>query len=231
MVSARINHSSIAGQQEKIGELSLLSGQCAGRPAAEVCIAERYHRVYNTRISEFLPLILCLQHQGTPLAAAGLRPGHYRPMFLEQYLAAPVEQQVAAVAKRPVDRLSLVEIGNFAVMTPGMSTLLLTVAASALIEAGYEWAVFTATRQVERLLKRLGYQPQVMAVADPHRLTGDPAIWGTYYENHPRVMVGNLASALALMEQTPRLRELVAPYREEINIAAASLADYRRLMV
>ena len=215
---------------DKAGEFSLLSSHCQGRRQAEAAIADCYQRVYNTSLTEFLPLILCLQDQGVPLAASGLRPGHYRPLFLEQYLEAPVEQQVAAIIRRPVNRTSLVEIGNFAVMNRGYSTLLLAVLAISLVDAGYHWAVFTATQQVERLLKRLGFEPQVLAAADPHRLQGDASLWGSYYQNRPRVMVGNLSAARELIHSSTRLRAMIAPFQGEIAEAAVSLADYRRLL-
>ena len=160
---------------------------------------------------------------------AGFRPGLYRPMFLEQYLDAPIEQQVSALSRQPVDRCSLVEIGNFAVASKGYGPLVMVLMAAALAEAGYEWMIFTVTEQVERLIRRLGFKPHYLASADANRLAGEKLHWGSYYENNPRVMAGNIKTATSVIAQRTFLSEIVMRHCHDISQIAQSLQDYRRL--
>ncbi len=199
------------------------------REQAESFIADKYRRVYNADLHEFLPIIIRISQADTPVGAFGLRPGHYRPMFLEQYLDSPVEHQVAEIYRQPVDRSSLVEVGNLVVSRNGYGPLLLVTLAMSLARAGYEWMVFTVTEQVERLLKRLGFKPHYLVFADPDRLTAHKCSWGTYYANNPRVMVGSLAQAATIVSNNPQLSAIAQRLQNQSREIADALSDYRRL--
>ncbi len=199
------------------------------RAQAEKFIADKYRCVYNAELNEFLPIIISISQAGAAAAAFGLRPGHYRPMFLEQYLDSPVEHQVAAFSRQPVDRSSLVEVGNLAVSRNGYGPLLMATLAMSLAAAGYQWLVFTVTEQVERLLKRLGFNPHYLVMADPQRLIADKASWGTYYANKPRVMIGSLAQAAAAINNSPQLCAIAQQCQDQSRDIASALSDYRRL--
>lgn len=211
-------------------EIDLYTQGCSGRRALEHYISKKYLQVHDAHINECLPILVGIRDRAERLGAFGLRPGHYRPMFLEQYLDSPIEQQVASISKHPIDRCSLVEIGNLAVTRKGYGPLAMVVLAMSLAEAGYEWMVFTVTEQVERLMNRLGFEPHYLAGADPSRLQGDTSIWGSYYNNNPRVMVGNLRAALDIVSQSSRLSAIANEQRDNITGIASSLRDYRRLM-
>ena len=199
------------------------------RAQAETFIADRYRRVYNAELNEFLPIIISISQAGARAAAFGLRPGHYRPMFLEQYLDSPVEHQVAALSRQPVDRSSLIEVGNLVVSRKGYGPLLMATLAMSLAAAGYEWMVFTVTEQVERLMKRLGFYPHRLVLADPERLTAGKTSWGTYYANKPRVMIGSLAQAVTIISNSPQLCAIAQQCQDQSRDIASALADYRRL--
>lgn len=210
-------------------KLDLYLERCPGRQSLENYISSKYQQVHNAQIREYLPILAGIRGMEGFLGAFGLRPGQYRPMFLEQYLDSPVEQQIAVFSKKPVDRCTLMEIGNLAITRKGYGPIVMVIMAKALAEAGYEWMVFTVTEQVERLMKRLGFEPHDLASADPDCLAGDKSLWGSYYENNPRVMVGNLKEARQLIEDSGRLRELANQQRMNISNMANSLRDYRRL--
>ena len=169
-------------------DIGLYGTKCAEREALERFIAEKYLQVHSARLNEYLPVLLGVRYNEELVGAVGMRPGAYRPMFLEQYLDSPIEQQVAAFSKQPVDRCSLVEIGNLAIARKGHGPLLMAMMTAVLAEAGYEWMVFTVTEQVERLIGRLGFKPHYLKGAEPDRLVGDRSLWGSYYENNPRVI-------------------------------------------
>ena len=175
-----------------------------------------------------MPLLLSVHNKGHLACAAGFRPGLYQPMFLEQYLDVPIEQEVARLAKQPVDRQSLIEVGNFAVARNGYGSHIMTLIAVALAEANYEWMIFTVTQQMERLIRRLGFRPYFLASADESRLSDEGSCWGGYYNHQPRVMAGNINIAIDVIAQSDFLSDLVARNQSEINKIACSLQGYRK---
>ncbi len=213
----------------EIGRVSLQSENGPKRKQLERYISDKYLQAHNASISEFMPILLEMTGDETRQAALGLKPGQYRPMFLEQYLDSPIEQQVSVLSKRPIDRCSLVEIGNLVVTRRGAGLPLFVLSAVALYEAGYEWMVFTVTDEVERLMRRLGFEPDYLASADPARLKGDSANWGTYYDNSPKVMVGSLAKAAALVKSNPALSAVWENNHQDVMKIAGVLAEHRRL--
>ena len=108
--------------------------------------------------------------------------------------------------------------------------LMMVMLAMSLAEAGYEWMVFTVTEQVERLMKRLGFEPQYLVSANPDRLEGDQSLWGSYYENNPRVMVGSLKTASEIIARDRRFSHIANQQRKNIMNISCSLRDYSRLV-
>lgn len=212
---------SVARQQ-----FSLHSESSADRPFIEQFIAERYQRTHNARITHFLPLLMHLAKENKPLAALGLRPGHYSAMFLEQYLDSPIEQQIASMEKQPVDRCSLIEIGNLAVLRKSAGLLLFMIMAMSLARAGFEWMVFTVTEQTERLIGQLGFNPRYLSAVDSTLARGQ---WGSYYEKNPRVMIGSLREASELANSSSFFVAMLSAYHNDITAIACSLRDYCRL--
>ncbi|MBL4761128.1 MAG: thermostable hemolysin [Gammaproteobacteria bacterium] len=210
-------------------ETSLYLEEGSGRQDLERYISNKYLQVHGAHINEYLPILAGVQAGGELAGAFGLRPGQYRPMFLEQYLDAPIEQQVASITKQPVDRCALMEIGNLAITRTGYGPLVMVLLSMSLAEAGYEWMVFTVTEQVERLMKCLGFEPHYLVSADPDRLDGDQLLWGSYYQNNPRVMVGSLKTVSEIIARDSRLSNIAVQQRENIADIASSLRDYRRL--
>jgi hypothetical protein len=220
-------------------------GNCAGfdlhaagspaRPALQAYIAGQFARVHQAHVTRFMPLLLQM-HQCSPVdgsdttqGVVGLNPGCSGEMFLELYLDNPIEQSVAGVVGQPIDRASLIEIGNLAVSQRGSGLLLFVIMTCALQEAGYQWMVFTATREVEKLINRLGYVPTCVASASAAKLGDEARAWGRYYATNPRVMLGNLADAARVLRSNPRLDDLFGRHQADIQRLAQSLRDQRRL--
>jgi len=210
-------------------EFSLHSGRSPHRNQLETYIAERYEQAHNASISSFMPILLEMTREGESQAALGLRPGHHRPMFLEQYLDSPIEQQIAKFSKQPIDRCALIEVGNLAVTHRGAGLLLFVILTMLAAEASYVWMIFTVTEEVEKLIRKLGFDLHYLIAADPARVKGGTENWGRYYDNNPRVMVGSLEQAVSVMKNSPALSAVLEDYRQEITMVSSSLSDYRRL--
>ncbi len=199
------------------------------RARLEAYIADTYRSTYQARISQFYPLLLGMNITGETEAVVGLRPGFCRPMFLEHYLDLPIEQEIAALARCPVDRASLVEIGNLVSTRRGGSQLLFVVMAAALERAGYQWMVFTATPQVQKLVRRFNVELHDLANAEARQLGLQAEDWGSYYATRPKVMTCNIPKAMAVARGRRSMNILLENYRDAIDSLAKCLRDHRRL--
>ena len=61
-----------------------------------------------------------------------------------------------------------------------------------LLERDYRWVVFTATREVRALLRRLCFRAYALAPATPAHLPDRGVSWGSYYAHKPSVMAGRI---------------------------------------
>ena len=83
-----------------------------------------------------------------------------------------------------------------------MARILIPLLARHLHRLGYEWVVFTATRELRNTFTRLGLNPLVIAAADPAHLADGGANWGSYYANEPIVMAGKVSHGVRIPLQT-----------------------------
>ena len=208
-------------------DIDLLNPWSIDRPDLEQFIADRYRQVYDARLNHFLPLLMRVQMHGRTLAALGLRPGCCGPMYLENYLGGPIEQAIAKHARAPVQRASIVEVGNLVSACPGSSQSLFLVMAAAVHKAGYRWMAFTATRQVRKLLKRLNYHPILLERADATCLGEDASRWGRYYETQPQVLAGGICAAMENMLGNAAMRSVLDRYQRRIGFLADRLKHQR----
>ena len=130
---------------------------------------------------------------------AGWRCAADAPLFLESYLDAPVETAVAKLAGHPVERSRIVEVGNLAAARAGASVDVILALSRHLDRLGYEWVVFTATRELIGIFARIGLPLLALAPADPARLGDDAGAWGHYYETQPIVVTGPIRLAIERM--------------------------------
>ena len=163
--------------------------------ATTATIAMVYRKAYGARLSSFMPRLLKVAAPtGSFRAIVGIRSAAEQPLFLEAYLDEPIEQAIAAKTGEVVDRKCIVEIGNLAESRPGDARLGIIASTMYLHMLGYRWVVFTAVPQLLNAFKRLGIETHEMVAADPGRLPQDErAIWGSYYDEHPMVCLGDIA--------------------------------------
>ena len=164
------------------------------RDSCEDFIAARFERAYGARVAHFSPHLLGVRDTlARWRAASGYMPADGGRLFLEQYLEAQIEAQLARCRGRIVARSSIVEIGNLAAASPGLARILIPLLARHLHRLGYGWVVFTATRELRNTFARLGLRPLGIAAADPACLADGGASWGSYYASDPIVMAGRIS--------------------------------------
>lgn len=168
----------------------------AHREETEAFIRTIFARHHAARVVSFAPQLLRIERHERIVAAAGWRPAATQALFLERYLDQPVEKAMARLAERRVPRERLVEVANLAAEKPGATVHVVRALAAHLDRLGYEWVVFTATRELIGILGRLGLRVLALAPADPARLGDAAGAWGHYYEQQPIVVAGRIRLAL-----------------------------------
>ena len=183
--------------------LRLLRRGDEARAETEQLIARVYRQHFGARLSHFMPVLAAHVADGRACAAAGYRSAA-EPLFLERYLPQPVEQMLAAAVGRPVARGQIVEIGQFASQCAGEGRRLMLSLARHLVDAGFRWAVITATAELRRLLRHQRLAARPLAAAQ-RRCVGDEApLWGSYYRHAPKVLAGDLLASLSTLERGRR---------------------------
>lgn len=166
------------------------------RVDAEAFIADIFRCHYGAQVRHFAPNLMLIKDAERILAAVGWRCAGEDRLFLETYLNEPIEEAVSRLAGQAVRREAIVEVGNLAVDRPGYSVDVILMLAHHLNQLGYEWVVFTATRELIGIFRRVGLPPLALAQADPGRLGEQAADWGTYYDSQPVVVAGRIRLAL-----------------------------------
>lgn len=166
------------------------------RPETEAFIRSVFARRHGAEVSSFAPNLLRFEEGGRLVAATGWRAAASEPLFLERYLDQPIEEAVAQLANRGVSRARIVEVGNLAAEKPGSTLQVVVALATQLQRLGYEWVVFTATRELLGIFARIGLPLLALAPADPARLGDDAGAWGHYYETQPIVVAGRIRMAV-----------------------------------
>ncbi len=159
-------------------------------PQAELqMIGHRYREIFGANLSpNFAAYISCRTEQESTAALGYARAG-IDPLFLEAYLDQPVEALVSAAYSRPVARAQIIEIGNFAAVSPQAMILLWGAAANDLSTLG-EIAVATLTRPLRQMFQRIGVPIVEIAEARRDRLGPAATDWGGYFDQDPRICIG-----------------------------------------
>jgi hypothetical protein len=188
-----------AGEQTPASPIRLEAVErgMADRASLESFIDARFDHAYGAKPTHFCPQLLGVRDDaGRWQAAVGYASARDEPLFLEQYLDAPVEVVLSRAFGRAVDRARVVEVGNLAAIDAGMARRLIAELARRFHREGYRWAAFTATSEVRNSFRRLRLVPVVLARADRARLRQGADSWGDYYSHDPLVMGGPILAGL-----------------------------------
>jgi len=197
-----------------IGETSTL------RLEAESFVARRFSSEYGATVEYFLGRHILSYDQGELKSVVGYHVADEAPLYLEQYLSAPVEQVIASrrdVNER-IDRTSVVEVGNLASISPGSFRRLILSLCRYFHEGLSSWVVFTSTPQLLNTFKKLGLELVFLGNAHERDLESGMEDWGSYYEHKPAVVAGNIGYGLQQLLANPVLRKLLdrapVPHKE-----------------
>lgn len=173
--------------------LQLVAPDHPDRSGLEAFIACEFARGYGARLQHFCHTLAgCRDARGEWVAALGYTLANDSRLFLEQYLACPIEAAIGAHVGYPVSRSGIVEVGNMAGSDIGAARALIVAMTRHLHGQRLLWVAFTATRGLLNSFSRLRLVPSVLAEADPACLGKDANEWGSYYATRPQVMFGNI---------------------------------------
>jgi len=196
------------------------------RNDVEAYIQAKFNQTYRAKLTSFLPTLLTLRCAENLSGVAGIGLGaESAHLFLEHYLDAPIEQELARLSSKSVARSKIAEVGNLVATSRGASRLVFVVLASALHKAGLEWMVFTGTSPLIESLRRLGFGIEPIQAARAERLPeSNDTDWGTYYQNSPQVVAGRLDNAMQLIADKTVYSALQTLFAEQIDALAISLS-------
>lgn len=198
--------------------------ESSDRSEIESYVSERFNVSYQAKISHFLPYFLSSRASGSLSSAVGFQPAaNNKSLFLETYLDEAIEDVITNIVMQPIARNKIVEIGNLTSSRKGSSQMLFILIAAILKQAGFEWVVFTATKHVQQILTKLDLQTIELCEADPQRLSDRGDSWGSYYNNQPKVLVGNLDYASDLFKRNDVINFMLENYQHVINEMAKQI--------
>lgn len=166
------------------------------RAEVEAFIRDIYQQRHGAHVREFMPVLVALHDATGIVAAAGYRAAGASALFLERYLAAPVETLLAGAHAPAPARSTIVEVGHLAAARAGEGRRLIMALGPHLARQRFQWVVGTLTQELRSLFLRIGVAPLTLGAADPAALGAAAADWGSYYEHRPLVLAGHLPQAL-----------------------------------
>lgn len=163
------------------------------RENVEHYVRERYALAFDATLLVFMPTFACIfDGDGALLSVCGFRAADSGTLFLEQYLDSPAETVLSQQFGTVIPRGAVIEFGQLASFSRGVSLTLFAHLSQYLVSCGYQWGIFTATGPLQALMHRFGLQPVTLQRADACRVENAASLWGRYYSFLPHVSAGNL---------------------------------------
>lgn len=216
--------------------VTLIPKYKAERQSIEQFIHAVYAEQYAADIQHFMPVLMGLHAKtGSYLAALGLRPAAEGPLFLEHYLAHPIEEVLAAATQydaSEISRASIVEVGNLAAHHAGGTRWLIIALTAYLQGAGYDWVAFTSVPSLRNSFRKLGLKLYTLGAAEQSRLPeAEQAHWGRYYETRPLVMAVNVHHTYGVLERLLRVEHALTSLRQiwQQSFAYGDAAKFKAL--
>jgi len=199
---------------------SLYFKESAKRKDLEQYIHDKYQSAYDAELNHYMPCFLTMEGDSCINSTLGVRTAKRGKLFVEQYSAKPIDEEIQEHCNTEVSRDEIVEIGNLAALKPGSSQLLLVILVAFLHRSGYKWATFSATEDVQKITNKLGFTTYKLCEAKSRCLNGDAKDWGNYYDSKPYLIAGDVEHTYKKL-QDHRLYGLVLSYFDE-NIKTLS---------
>ncbi len=171
-----------------------------GRIELEDYVRDAFARKHGAVVRSFMPTLLAFRDRGGALrGVTGVRGAHEERLYLEQYLARPIEQALAEALRSRgapvVSRRDIAEVGNLAGASCRAAVRMVAHVPAYLASQGYAWIVFTATGTLREILAGFGAPLIELARADGASVAAASDEWGRYYDTDPRVYAGYLPDA------------------------------------
>ncbi len=191
------------------------------RGEIEKFISQCFHAAHGARVRHFMPRLLSLRaNQGDLIAAFGLRSAANSPLFLETYLDRPIEQLLQFRLGKTIRREEIIEVGNLSALYPGAARWLIVALTAMLHDEGYKWVTFTGTSALRNGFGRLGLCPVELGAASlDHLPHADRLDWGSYYDNTPMVMAGDISYGYRSLLQQRDLSDLLRAGMNTVDAA------------
>jgi hypothetical protein len=181
-------------------------------------IQQRFRKAHGADIRHFMPELFGMSNAAGELCAvAGIRMANLGQLFLERYLDDAIDPLISATAGQPVDRSSIVEVGNLAASDTGSARMSIIAITYLLATGGLEWVAFTGNVGLVNSFHRLGLNPVTLCAADPERLGDERHHWGSYYESKPWVHVGNIRAGFIHLQNSGMFDRLGLPTSNEVS--------------
>lgn len=170
--------------------IAVVNEQDPTRMELETFIQQSFARVYQAKITYFMPTLLSLKDQQQNLrAVCGLRHAEEAPLFLENYFAEPIETILSEKTGSIVRRDEIIEIGNLAILEPACIRSLLASVSVYLHQTEVKWVVFTGIQTLINALNKLHLPLHLLGQAHIDCLPAEEhASWGRYYDLQPKVI-------------------------------------------
>ena len=156
------------------------------RQSVETFIADTYLKTYGAHISTFAPTLVAKFSESRVQCAAALR-FEEDGFFSECYVDEPFETILSRVHGHEVDRHRIFEVSSLSSCSPADAPRFVNEIVAFGENARFDWAIFTATARLRRLLERIRLPLLTIAQASADCVT-KPDRWGTYYESMPMVL-------------------------------------------
>ena len=204
--------------------IQLHDSSSAERNNVEQYITDQFYASYQANVNSFLPYLLSSSTTDDNLSAViGFQPATNKPLFLEQYLESNIESILSHKLGQNIARNKIVETGNLTSSRPGASQMLFILVAAILHQAGFEWVVFTATKQVKQLLEKLDLDVMAIGDANPEYLADKGQSWGSYYHDSPEIMTTSLTDGMRIFNQHHVIKFMLKNYQNTITKLAKQL--------
>ena len=206
-----------------------------GRAAAEQFIKDGFASTYGADIDISMPYILAINN-GKFKAALGIRSAK-ESLFIEQYLAQPIEYYVSQahvsqthISQTHVSQTSpvihrehIAEIGHLYSNSNKFTIPLFLTTAVSLFCNGYEHMVFAGTEHVVKLISKAGIDCHYIAQADKNKLQESSINWGSYYETNPQVVFVSLAAVMLVVNKSAHFKQMFEQLEHKIALTTRKL--------
>jgi len=206
-------------------DVELVKPSSSGRYSVEQYIATHFYNSHKAEINTFLPYLLSSRIKNNISSTIGFRLGRdTNSLFVEQYLKSTAESVLSEVLSCNVKQESIVEIGNLTSRHSSVSKAIFVLLVFILHEAKIDWALFTATTRVQKIIDGLGLNSRVVCDANPSALSDNGESWGGYYKNRPKVIVGSVSEAYSKLNQNPVASFMKNNYQQTIELIAEEIS-------